>query len=1171
MAEKIELDCIEQDLVAKPLDSDKPSGVIYIVTSEIQVGDVLLKNDDLLIADSVCDGKVVTISAIFSEDTSYGTFQVPCECLALLKSLLNHPIEKREQILKFLLQTNSTLAVSIAYKTNLLEGCGLMSRGDTLAHFISRHASDMVFSHIFNKLYVSFPFDLRNGENATILQAAVQDKNKGTFDGIISLLKTHLQNDKSEFINNKLENSDTVLHALARTYSADFRVDLTGLMLTETELQLESTNKRTCFHVAAECNNSVFANAMSDALTLVYGSNQAKRMLQKALEKKDCNDKVAPLLATEEKALTAILKLCNLEKSVFEDGRLIHFAAFSNNEMLCNCLVELGAVVDSFNNKSFSALKISSKKGHLEVTRALLKAGANPNLVSKNPGFTALNNAAQFGHVECVRLLIEYGANIESGDMATTPVHSAAYGGHVRVLDYFLKECNIDVNLLNTNGKVPLYQATIQGHTACVQLLLRNGADVNHTVNDQGETLVHIAVKESRRQILRALLEHKAKPDEAMKNGKTPLMLAVEQDNVDFIPLIMSYGITLIKKDSSGNTVFHLLAKHGSIKCSKYLLRRVSLISGVTQEFQLYKNKNTNNKSPFDIALENRQEKILEQFIKYMPEHKKTQDHKMFHQLYDKDLYHIIKLIIRELPNHKSGQFYKVNSKFVDSNSEGYIPEDEDFSHNKPSFLHKLAVCSDVSLTLHPLIDSIINAKYQIYRWWFVLSFILHFFVFLPTLFFALIQGSYLCDNDLTSYTRAEDYVRLICEVFVILFSSFSMMGNLVNFLSYWHSLYLDSKRDQCPDNMLDVEFLNPDTTIEKLQIKGPRIIQVGILKLKDSLTRLDSKLRLIFSAALHYFFSTQSLLVFIGFFSLIAVIGLRLSHSRYQWIFATFVIMSYSLSLIRYAKINPTLGLYVSLILRLFSTEVPKFICVLVMLLVTFSGSLHLLVRFGLSPEGNNDICNDTLGIHLSWFGEEYHPIYSLLAPLFFLLNPGLGDGLFSLYQTQSLAFIVFYLIFAFIISTFMTSLLIAQMTNTYRSIGSYELLQFKLQTIIDIERNSIVSLVFGSWLRKSSSVMKVLIPKKKWDEGVLREDHGLPLYNSNVVTQETNRQVQSSKELVEKRMEELNKTTDGLSNNIESMQDSLTHVEQFQTDIQVQLDSIRVALQHLQQSMLK
>ena len=1169
MADEIQLDTCENTTdVVRAKSTEVPT--IYLVTGPAELDEFDLKVNDLLVVETNHSNEYVSCTAVFSDETTHCSLQVPKDSVTHLSSLSDYSLEQRENILRMLFHSDSTQAVSIAHKCNLLEECGELSRGDTLTHFLARHASDMVFSHIFNRLHPSFPFDLRNGESATILQAAAQARNKSTFDGILKLLQAEPPGgQKHTFVNNGLENDDTLLHILAQVCSPRFRVDLSEVVRAGVELEEESDRSRNCFHVAAVCNNPEFMHLIAEALREVHGADETKRTLHRLLARKDSLDKVPAMLATEKDALVSVLRLSNLESQVFDDGRLIHYSAFTNNVMLCNSLVELGAVVDSFNNKSFSALKISSKKGHLEVTRALLEAGANPNLVSKKPGFTALNNAAQFGHLECVQLLIEHGAHTESDDMATTPVHSAAYGGHVKVLEYFLKECNANVNLLNTNGKVPLYQATIQGHSSCVQLLLRQGADVNRLVSDQEETLVHIAVKEGRRQILKALLEHKAKPDEAMKSGKTPLMLAVEQDNVDFIPLIMSYGITLIKKDSTGNTVFHMLAKHGSVKCSKYLLRRVSLISGVTQEYQLYKNKNKSGKSPFDIALENKKEKILEQFIRYMPEQKKTVDQKMFHQLYDKGLYHIIRLIIRELPSHKSGQFQKVDSKFVDSNSDGMTPEDPNFVASKPSFLHKLTSCPDFSLTLHPLIATIINAKYQVYRWWFVFLFLLHFFVFLPVLSFALVQASYTCDANLIQYSSTADYFRLFCETIVFSYCSLTLLLILLNFGSFWHSLYQDSKSSRSSKNRLDVEFLTPKTSAEKLPMKGPRLFQVWLLKSKELLSLLDSKSRLAFTATLKYFFRAENLLGIFGFVFLLILIPLRLTGSPSQWIFATLLFLAYSLSVFRHAKINPTLGLYMSVILRLFFKEVPKFLCVFILLFITSSGALHLVVRYQHSQTAPLAACN--LTYHLGWFGETYFPVYSALAPLFLLLNPGLGDGDYALFRDQSVWFVLLYLIFAFVIVVFMTSLFIAQLANAYRAIGSYEILRFKLETIVELERNSFASLVFGRWLRKSTSVMKVLIPKHKWEQVVLNDENSLPTYNSNAVTQETNRQVQSSKELVEKRMEDLTRTTDNLSNNVESMQDSLTNMEQFQTDIQVQLDSIRVAIQHLQQTLVK
>ena len=64
------------------------------------------------------------------------------------------------------------------------------------------------------------------------------------------------------------------------------------------------------------------------------------------------------------------------------------------------------------------------------------------------------------------------------------------------------------------------------------------GADPNVRLGKDSETLLHVAIREGRKEIVRMLLNAKAKPDEPLKDGVTPLMMAVENDNADYIPLI---------------------------------------------------------------------------------------------------------------------------------------------------------------------------------------------------------------------------------------------------------------------------------------------------------------------------------------------------------------------------------------------------------------------------------------------------------------------------------------------------------------------------------------------------------------------------------------------------------------------------------------------------------
>ena len=250
----------------------------------------------------------------------------------------------------------------------------------------------------------------------------------------------------------------------------------------------------------------------------------------------------------------------------------------------------------------------------------LLIAGANPNFIGKKPpGFSPLNNAVQFGQFDCAKLLIKHRAHLVDKSMTNTVLHSAAYGGHAHIVEYLIKVVGMDVNQRNNANRTSLFQIITQGHNSVAKVLLHLGADPNVGLGKNSETLLHVAVRQERKEIVRMLLEAKAKPDEPLKDGVTPLMMAVKNDNADYIPLIMAHGITLTKKDNQGNTVFHHAAKNNSLASAKYLLRRIDVMKGITQEHQLYKDENNDCHTPYYVAVNNRNEAVLKIFIGFAP------------------------------------------------------------------------------------------------------------------------------------------------------------------------------------------------------------------------------------------------------------------------------------------------------------------------------------------------------------------------------------------------------------------------------------------------------------------------------------------------------------------------------------------------------------------------
>ncbi|CAK9099458.1 unnamed protein product [Durusdinium trenchii] len=77
---------------------------------------------------------------------------------------------------------------------------------------------------------------------------------------------------------------------------------------------------------------------------------------------------------------------------------------------------------------------VAAERGHLEVVRLLLEAGANQNAARAN-GTTALKDAARNGHLEVVRLLLEAGADKNAAQVnGTTALMAAAEHGHLEVV-----------------------------------------------------------------------------------------------------------------------------------------------------------------------------------------------------------------------------------------------------------------------------------------------------------------------------------------------------------------------------------------------------------------------------------------------------------------------------------------------------------------------------------------------------------------------------------------------------------------------------------------------------------------------------------------------------------------------------------------------------------------
>jgi uncharacterized protein len=194
------------------------------------------------------------------------------------------------------------------------------------------------------------------------------------------------------------------------------------------------------------------------------------------------------------------------------------------------------------------------KTGYLELMKALLEAGANPNKqITRHPWFwehgndnrgsqdingaTAFYRAAMAQDVEAMKLLAAYGADpniptvwdevgmrgsreedgrnpddsglppIPEGTPNNYPIHAAAGGGwlgpvaidvnrvpnnYLNAVKYLVEELGADVNAPHSWGYSPLHYAAVRGDIPMIDYLLSKGAKLN-AVSRLGQTPVDMA------------------------------------------------------------------------------------------------------------------------------------------------------------------------------------------------------------------------------------------------------------------------------------------------------------------------------------------------------------------------------------------------------------------------------------------------------------------------------------------------------------------------------------------------------------------------------------------------------------------------------------------------------------------------------------------------------
>jgi ankyrin repeat protein len=211
-------------------------------------------------------------------------------------------------------------------------------------------------------------------------------------------------------------------------------------------------------------------------------------------------------------------------------------AAAGRVNAVVETLLAAGADVGARDGQGQTALHHAAAAGHLEILRAVLRAGRDRARVNgrNRAGERPLHAAARAGHAEVVRDLLGAGARVRGRDgEGDTALTLAAAGGHAEVVRDLLAA---GADVVDT---APLFAAV--GHPAVRDLLLLAGADI-HYPDAQGRSLLIAAVQQGDTELVRALLAADVDTEAADKQGQTARDYATLYQRSEIVALLDGGG-----------------------------------------------------------------------------------------------------------------------------------------------------------------------------------------------------------------------------------------------------------------------------------------------------------------------------------------------------------------------------------------------------------------------------------------------------------------------------------------------------------------------------------------------------------------------------------------------------------------------------------------------------
>ncbi|MFC1523994.1 ankyrin repeat domain-containing protein [Thermodesulfobacteriota bacterium] len=261
------------------------------------------------------------------------------------------------------------------------------------------------------------------------------------------------------------------------------------------------------------------------------------------------------------------------------------FAVAGGNQEMVSLLLVRGADVNVQDENGFTPLMVAADKGDKQLVDLLLKYKAQPRMFSRD-GSTALTLALKKDFDEIVESLQI--VHVESQHQKL--VHDLKGKGYEFTVKGYLESIRsneLEIVKLYIRAGMPYdvgyaFQVAIEtGRLEIVKFLITVARDLN-SIGRNGKTPLISAIEQQNLAVVRILLDQGADPNGRQQDDyyATPLMWAARKRSVEIVSLLLARGSTVGSVDNRGHTAFRYAAEQASEKIIRLLLENGADING---------------------------------------------------------------------------------------------------------------------------------------------------------------------------------------------------------------------------------------------------------------------------------------------------------------------------------------------------------------------------------------------------------------------------------------------------------------------------------------------------------------------------------------------------------------------------------------------------------------